>query len=85
MMGAWPGGWLMLTARVPGPFRSADPLRSSTAASILANIHYHPDNATVLYKAELKLKYAALLTLQGKAVQLAQCGCSLPLGRSAPE
>lgn len=46
--------------------RSADPLRSSAAASVLANIHFHPDNATTLYKAELKLKYAALLQLQGE-------------------
>ncbi|GFH11147.1 uncharacterized protein HaLaN_06594, partial [Haematococcus lacustris] len=45
--------------------KSADRLRSSTAAAILANIHFHPDNATTLYKAELKLKYAALLELHG--------------------
>ncbi|KAJ9508469.1 hypothetical protein QJQ45_011999 [Haematococcus lacustris] len=47
--------------------KSADRLRSSTAAAILANIHFHPDNATTLYKAELKLKYAALLELHGNA------------------
>ena len=41
--------------------RAQDPARTSAACSILTNIHYHPDNATTLYKAELKLKHAALL------------------------
>lgn len=41
---------------------SADPARSAAARAILTNIHYHPGNATTLYKAELKLKYAALIS-----------------------
>ncbi|GFH26544.1 uncharacterized protein HaLaN_24712, partial [Haematococcus lacustris] len=49
--------------------KSADRLRSSTAAAILANIHFHPDNATTLYKAELKLKYAALLELHAPSTE----------------
>ena len=32
---------------------------------MLKNIHYHPENATTLYKAELKLKHAALMQLKG--------------------
>lgn len=43
---------------------SADPARSAAARAILTNIHFHPGNATTLYKAELKLKYAALLNQQ---------------------
>lgn len=50
-------GLYTLMAAVHG---SADPARSAAARAILTNIHYHPGNATVLYKAELKLKYAAL-------------------------
>ncbi len=50
-------GLYTLMASVHG---SADPARSASARAILTNIHYHPGNATVLYKAELKLKYAAL-------------------------
>jgi hypothetical protein len=45
--------------------RSTDPMRSTTAASVLANIHFHPDNSTTLYRAELKLKHAALLQVIG--------------------
>ncbi len=45
--------------------RAADPQRSSAASAVLKNIHYHPDNATTLYKAELKLKHAALMQLKG--------------------
>ncbi|KAF5836665.1 hypothetical protein DUNSADRAFT_5591 [Dunaliella salina] len=45
--------------------RSMDPRRRSSAAAILTNIHYNPGNATTLYKAEIKLKFAALLRLRG--------------------
>ncbi|KAG2494645.1 hypothetical protein HYH03_007161 [Edaphochlamys debaryana] len=53
---------------------SADPARSAAARATLSNIHYHPGNATVLYKAELKLKYAALARLleQEEAAKAAQ-------------
>jgi len=50
--------------------RSTDPRRRSTAAAILSNIHYHPGNATTLYKTEIKLKFAALLRLRGEGVRL---------------
>ena len=53
---------------LPQVHRSADPQRVSAAASVLKNIHYHPDNATTLYKAELKLKHAALMQLKGKCL-----------------
>lgn len=53
-------GLYTLMAAVHG---SADPARSAAARAILTNIHYHPGNATTLYKAELKLKYAALARL----------------------
>ena len=49
--------------------RSRDPNRSSAAAAILNNIQFHPSNITVLYKAELRLKQAALTQLEG------ECGC----------
>jgi len=46
--------------------RSVDPRRRSAAAAILSNIHFNPGNATTLYKAEIKLKFAALLRLRGE-------------------
>ena len=45
--------------------RSKDPHRSSTAAAILNNIQFHPNNISVLYRAELRLKQAALTQLNG--------------------
>eukprot|EP00983_Pelagomonas_calceolata_P132986 1161922-Pelagomonas_calceolata.AAC.7 len=50
-----------------------DPRRRSTAAAILTNIHFHPGNATTLYKAEIKLKFAALLRLRGMTGLLPCC------------
>ena len=44
---------------------AVDPHRCSAAAATLNNIRYHPDNATLLYKAELRLKHAALVQLTG--------------------
>ncbi|GAX85887.1 hypothetical protein CEUSTIGMA_g13303.t1 [Chlamydomonas eustigma] len=42
-----------------------DPHRKSASAAILNNIHFHPGNVTVLYRAELRLKQAALTQLEG--------------------
>jgi len=45
--------------------RAKDPHRSRAAAAILNNIHFHPNNISVLYRAELRLKQAALTQLNG--------------------
>jgi hypothetical protein len=46
--------------------RSIDSHRKSASAAILNNIHFHPGNVTVLYRAELRLKQAALMQLEGR-------------------
>jgi len=67
-----------------------DPQRRSTAAAILSNIHYNAGNATTLYKAEVKLKFAALLQLRGEKawgeelLALPACTGSSALAAAAP-